>query len=222
MWSGRTTELEFEGHLFRAPAGYEYYLKKNLRGLYETSAGRAACDEPPVPGVVERAGDIKGNKHRKEQKEWIRKQRLFIWRAHACMCFGFSGKREKDTVLLFYRKKHKTVIPCTLNRFLLEYASAEYEYVWVVNDPERIFVPEDLKGKIRLVKAGSPAYFRELATAGIVIYNVGLPSGSLVPKRKTQIWVDTWHGGGAFKAAGYERRENACAAGDRPDDRQAD
>ena len=23
-----TTELEFEGHLFRAPAGYEYYLKK--------------------------------------------------------------------------------------------------------------------------------------------------------------------------------------------------
>ena len=77
----------------------------------------------------------------KEQKEWIRKQRLFIWRAHACMRFGFPGKREKDTVLLFYRKKHNCN-PMYFNRFLLEYASAEYEYVWVVNDPERIFVPE--------------------------------------------------------------------------------
>lgn len=125
-----------------------------------------------------------------------------LYLARACMhALRIFPVKEKKILFCSFTGKSINCNPMYFNRFLLEYASAEYEYVWVVNDPERIFVPEDLKGKIRLVKAGSPAYFRELATAGIVIYNVGLPSGSLVPKRKTQIWVDTWHGGGAFKAA---------------------
>lgn len=51
----------------------------------------------------------------------------------------------------------------------------------------------------------------------------GLPAGSLIPKRKEQVWVHTWHGGGAFKAADMnaetiplrdtENRLGICCAG---------
>lgn len=108
---------------------------------------------------------------------------------------------EKKILFCSFAGKSVNCNPMYFNRYLLKYASEDYEYVWAVNDPEHVFVPEDLRGRIQLVRAGSPSYFREMMTAGIVIYNVGLPSGSLVPKRKGQIWVHTWHGGGAFKIA---------------------
>lgn len=112
--------------------------------------------------------------------------------------FPVSGKK-----ILFcsFAGKNISCNPMYFNRYLVQYAEKGYQYIWAVKDPDSVRIPEDLKNHVRLVKTGSAAYFFEMMTAGIVIYNVGLPAGSLVPKRKQQVWVNTWHGGGAFKAA---------------------
>ena len=115
--------------------------------------------------------------------------------------FRIFPVKKKKIVFCSFTGKSVNCNPMYFNRYLLEHAARDYEYVWVVNDPEQVFVPEDLRGRIRLVKAGSMEYFRDMMTAGMVIYNVGLPSGSLVPKRNGQVWVHTWHGGGSFKVA---------------------
>lgn len=115
--------------------------------------------------------------------------------------FRIFPVKKKKIVFCSFTGKSVNCNPMYFNRYLLEHAARDYEYVWVVNDLEQVFVPEDLRGRIRLVKAGGMEYFRDMMTAGMVIYNVGLPSGSLVPKRNGQVWVHTWHGGGSFKVA---------------------
>lgn len=115
--------------------------------------------------------------------------------------FRFFPVDRKKILFCSFAGKSINCNPMYFNRYLLDCVRGVYEYVWAVNDPENVFIPEDLKEHIRIVKAGTASYFYEMMTAGIVIYNVGLPAGSLIPKRKAQIWVNTWHGGGAFKAA---------------------
>lgn len=67
-----------------------------------------------------------------------------------------------------------------------------YEFVWVINDTDK--VPESLLGDSRIifVKKESDAYLRYLATAGWLINNNTFPT--YFSRREEQKYLNTWHG----------------------------
>lgn len=85
--------------------------------------------------------------------------------------------------------------PMYLCEYLLKEHPGKYEIVWAVSDTKRYRSLES-KG-IRLVKHFSPASFPWLLTARVIVSN-----GSYAPWfpfRKGQYFINTWHGGGAYK-----------------------
>mgnify|MGYP005807063559 CR=1 FL=1 len=112
--------------------------------------------------------------------------------------------KKKEILFCAYVGKNISCNPMYFNKYLLEQGRTDLCYLWAVKDVENTWIPPELNGRVRLIRVKSFAYFKALMTAGIVIYNLGLPMGSLAPKRKKQLWVQTWHGGGAFKAAGKD------------------
>lgn len=62
--------------------------------------------------------------------------------------------------------------------------------IWICNE-------HIIDKKIKIYKIHSISFFYHFLTAKIIIFNDTLPSWML--KRKTQFYIQTWHGGGAYK-----------------------
>lgn len=82
---------------------------------------------------------------------------------------------------------------------IFEYCTKNYSnkiFVWSLNI-EIDFSDYSNKNKIITVKPKSFRYYFYLLTSKYVFTNIEL--STFIPKRKNSIWVNTWHGGGAFK-----------------------
>ena len=79
---------------------------------------------------------------------------------------------------------------CNLKYIYLELNKYDYDIstVWVLSDEIN---------NIKSCKKNSFCFFYYVMTAQIIIFNNGFLS--YVPKRKEQIYIETWHGGGAYK-----------------------
>ena len=71
-----------------------------------------------------------------------------------------------------------------------------YEYIWCIKD--RKLIPAEYS--VKYVKPLSLSHLYYLATSRIMIANVGIEP--IVPSRKGRIFINTWHGGGAYKKGG--------------------
>lgn len=119
-----------------------------------------------------------------------------------------------DTSALLYEVGHGSSISC--NPFALyktARASAEYAdlmHYWVVD--ESVEIPEVLLNdeNVVLVKRGSNAYFRALATAKYLINNTSF--GSYFIRREGQVYLNTWHGT-PWKTLGKSVRNEFLAYG---------
>lgn len=76
----------------------------------------------------------------------------------------------------------------------------DLDIVWVMNNPEML--PKKYRGKVRTVKFLSPSHIRELLTSRIIVSNLGIEP--FLPKRKGQTFINTWHGGGAYKRVSWD------------------
>lgn len=82
--------------------------------------------------------------------------------------------------------------------YLFSYMRKKYpgtfEYIWEY----------DKNGKqlddVKYVKPHTIKAIYYMLTSGVIISNDGI--GSFIPKRKTQCFINTWHGGGAYKRVG--------------------
>ena len=83
-----------------------------------------------------------------------------------------------------------------LNRYIQEKHGGEYDVIFPVKEGT-----ERAPGAT-YVKPMSFHYFKYLLTSGAVITNCG--GLSYLPKRKTQLFINTWHGGGAYKKVGID------------------
>lgn len=72
----------------------------------------------------------------------------------------------------------------------------ECEYIWVIRNKN--LIPEGYS--IQTVKPLSPMHLYYLMTSKVIIANVGIEP--FVPPRKGRIFINTWHGGGAYKKGG--------------------
>lgn len=98
-----------------------------------------------------------------------------------------------------YSDNPKAVAECLLQRH-----PGEFEIIFAVDDPERHRFLEE-RG-IRCVKFRSPVYFYYAVTAAVYLTNNG--GYSYLPRRKGQLVIETWHGGGAYKRCGICEYQN--------------
>lgn len=63
--------------------------------------------------------------------------------------------------------------------------------IWITK--EKNFIKED----INFYKRNSILFFYHIMTSKVILSNSGLPS--YIKKRKGQVYIETWHGGGAYK-----------------------
>ncbi len=86
--------------------------------------------------------------------------------------------------------------PKYISEYLLRHGGKELEIVWGLEHPEKY---RDIPG-IKAVKYHSPAWFYNAVTASVIVTNVRCPQTQT--KRKGQLLINTWHGGGAYKRVG--------------------
>lgn len=91
--------------------------------------------------------------------------------------------------------------PKYIYEYLRDNCADQYEYVWVVSDPDRFrFLKEE---GVKLRKHFTVSSFPMLLTSKVIVTN-----GSYAPWfpfRKSQYVINTWHGGGAYKKVENER-----------------
>lgn len=84
----------------------------------------------------------------------------------------------------------------------LQRVENNYQIVWCCNDRNTRKAVE--AQNVRFVSYRSFAYRIALATSKVVINNSGMPSDLLRPKK--QVYIETWHGGGAYKTSGIAEK----------------
>lgn len=84
--------------------------------------------------------------------------------------------------------------------------------VWNTTDGDNKGIP----GVVKVVKEGTPDYFMEIYTSGVVVYNNPF-SSPYIEKRKEQYYIFTWHGIGPFKKVAYELIDDDSVDLDLPD-----
>lgn len=103
--------------------------------------------------------------------------------------------KQNRIVFMAYHGKSFSCNP----KYIYEYMACRYgdnfEYVWVLNKKQA----ED---KMIMVTNKSFKFFYYLLTAKVIVSNNGL--GSYIPKRQKQFFINTWHGGGAYKRINVE------------------
>ena len=92
--------------------------------------------------------------------------------------------------------------PKALFEQLYERFGDEYEYIWILND--RTMLPAKYKNIVKTVPDFknyhiSFRFFFYILTTKFMINNCGI---NYIPKRKSQVFIQTWHGGGAYKKGG--------------------
>lgn len=80
-----------------------------------------------------------------------------------------------------------------ITEYLIKTYPGKFDFVWMAAVPEE----KRREAGIRTVRQNSFSYFYYLATAKVFISNGGMPT--YFPFRESQLTIDTWHGGGAYK-----------------------
>lgn len=106
-------------------------------------------------------------------------------------------------LVVFYAHKRKGLCcnPKYIMQYMLEKYPQNYSYCWVSEFPDT--VPENSGYKV--VRKRSLQYYRILSRAKIFITNDMVDETLL--KRRGQIYLCTWHGGGAYKKVGFDVKE---------------
>lgn len=105
--------------------------------------------------------------------------------------------QKKKIVYMSYGGKKYNCNPKYIYNYILEQTN-DYTHVWVLDNPHNVELNNNDK-TIQIKNKGAKFIFH-LLTAQIVISNASLPT--YLPIRKAQKYIDTWHGGGAYKKTG--------------------
>ena len=113
------------------------------------------------------------------------------------ICFFLPVSKDKFLFEVF-RGNQLTCNPYYIYEFLLKH-DYKFRYIWCFNKKNHL--------NITCVRRNSLRYFYHIVTAKVYITNCGIPS--YIFFRKSQIVIDTWHGGGAYKKVGLSIASNA-------------
>ena len=92
--------------------------------------------------------------------------------------------------------------PLAIYKYIKENCKTEFKTIWLISK----------KTDINLLESGDYKYYKtiasfyHLATAKFWLRSNSI--GSIIKKRRNQIYIQTWHGAGAFKKCGYDIKKD--------------
>ncbi len=110
--------------------------------------------------------------------------------------FWLVPVRNKNILFLSFGGEQYSDSPKYIFEFLYRKFGCQYTYIWGFKNPQKF---KDLSG-IKAVKVESFRFFFSLLTSKAIITNNMI--NTYFPIRKSQIVLNTWHGGGALKKVG--------------------
>lgn len=116
--------------------------------------------------------------------------------------FGIVGKfiPVKRNRILFYSftGNQYSCSPKYISDYINEYYPEKYEIIWAFRNTDM----QDLPTYAKIVKYQTILFFYYHLSAKAIVSNI-YPY-HLIGTKKDQIMLDTWHGGGAYKVAGFD------------------
>ena len=109
----------------------------------------------------------------------------------------------KENCILFssFEGRQYSCNPKYLFKKIIEEFGQKYSYVWVLNNKKsadyEYLLQDGLEQKLKTVKFFSFSHFYYYLTAKYIISNLNIEP--VIPKRKKQIFLATWHASGAYK-----------------------
>lgn len=103
-----------------------------------------------------------------------------------------------------YSGRNYACSPRYITEYLLDEYPQKYELIWAFRNPSKFRYLEE-KG-IKVIGYASLKRFFYEATSKVSINNIG--SFSWMPKTKSQLRINTWHGGGCYKRVGLGEEHN--------------
>lgn len=100
-------------------------------------------------------------------------------------------------IYMAYGGNKYTCNPKYIYKYITE-QQEDYKHIWVLNSKHNKELEKNPNTII--VKKNSFNYFYHFLTSKIVISNASIPT--YIPLRKKQKYIETWHGGGAYKRTG--------------------
>lgn len=127
-------------------------------------------------------------------KNYIKTITVYI--ARILLRLGYIFPVRKNRILFSsYEGMQYTCNPKYLFQGIYNRFGKSFEYVWVLDNPQKL--PRQYSEDVKTVKYLSPQHIYYLLTSGFIINNLGIEP--IIPKRKSQTFINTWHGGGAYK-----------------------
>ena len=119
--------------------------------------------------------------------------------AYTLQIMGRIKPVDKRVVLLYaFKRKGLCCNPKYILKALLKYCLGKYKIYWVSEWPDTV----ERESGYEVVKLRSIKFYFLCGYAKYLITNDRFDEYLL--KRKGQIYINTWHGGGLFKKAGYD------------------
>ncbi len=99
---------------------------------------------------------------------------------------------KKNRIVFIPSNEHYYCNLKYIDQFLRK-EKADVEIIWGRKQAGDASYP----GEVECLSRYSLSFLRYFCTASVVLFNDGLPSW--LEKREGQVWINTWHGGGAYK-----------------------
>lgn len=130
---------------------------------------------------------------------YLRQVAIYLCRAILLIFYIFPVKHNRIIFMSFNGKQYS----CN-PKYIFEYLKKNYgnrfEYIWVLNNVKKYKSLED--ENVRIVKNYTFGFLYNILTSKIIVSNNSIDS--YLPLRKNQYYIETWHGGGAYKKTGVD------------------
>lgn len=108
--------------------------------------------------------------------------------------------KKRKVLFSAYEGRQYTCNPKYVFEEMVERFGNEYEHVWVLNNRDHL--PMRYLRFTKTVRFLSISHIYHFITSGVIISNLGIEP--VFPKRKKQKFINTWHGGGAYKRVSFD------------------
>lgn len=123
--------------------------------------------------------------------------KLFIiyWLRIILKCFYIFPIKNNRIIFSSYEGLSYTCNPKYIFQYFHKHSRHKFQYIWCLNDKSKL--PLEYSDDVIVVKFLSIQHIYYLLTSKVIISNLGIEP--FIPKRKKQFFINTWHGGGAYK-----------------------